>query len=86
MLDCIEMYGLFAQEYRAWSRFGSEYQAWRKYIDDQLKDWDRDTKDLVFSEAIARWTAGKIFTPESEIARSYSYRDCFPQIYFWLWG
>jgi hypothetical protein len=25
-IDYIEMYGLFAQEYQAWQRYGSEYQ------------------------------------------------------------
>ena len=79
-LDIVEMYRLFAEEYRAWSRWGKEYRAWRKYIRDELKDWDRDTQDLVFSRAIARWEAGEIFTPESEIARFYSYRDCFARV------
>lgn len=79
-LDYVELYGLFAQEYRALSRFGTEYRVWREYFKAELQDWDLDTQDLVFSRAIARWESGKIFTPESEIARSYSYRDCFPQV------
>ena len=79
-LEYIEMYGLFAQEYQAWERFGSEYRAWRQYFNEKLADWDRDTRDLIFSNAIARWEAGKIFAPESEIARSYSYRESFPQV------
>ena len=79
-LEYIEMYGLFAQEYQAWERFGSEYQAWRQYFNKKLADWDQDTRDLIFSNAIARWEAGKIFAPESEIARSYSYRESFPQV------
>ena len=79
-LNYVEMYGLFAQEYNAWARFGSEYQAWRQYFNSELPDWDLDTRDLIFSRAIARWESGEIFTPESEIARSYSYRDRFPQV------
>ena len=79
-LNYVEMYWLFAQEYRASKRFGAEYQAWREYFARELADWDRDTRDLVFSNAISRWETGKIFTPESEIARSYSYRDSFPQV------
>ena len=79
-LNYIKMYGLFAKEYRAWARFGEEYQAWREFFRRELVDYDRDTRDLVFSRAIARWEAGEIFTPESEIARSYSYRDSFPQV------
>ena len=79
-LDFIEMYGLFAKEYRAWERFGAEYKAWQDYFDRELKDWDNDTRDLIFSNAIANWEAGKIFAPEEEIARSYSYRDAYPQV------
>ncbi|MGK7898833.1 MAG: AAA family ATPase [Xenococcus sp. (in: cyanobacteria)] len=79
-LEYIEMYGLFAKEYQAWERFGSEYQAWRQYFNDKLADWNQDTRNLIFSNAIARWEAGKIFVPESEIARSYSYRESFPQV------
>ena len=79
-LNYIEMYGLFAREYKAWSRFGTEYRAWQEFLARELKDWDKDTQDLIFSRAIARWEAGEIFTPESEIARSYSYRDSFPQV------
>ena len=79
-LNYIEMYGLFAREYQAWSRFGAEYQAWQDFFARELTDWDKDTQDLIFSRAIARWEAGEIFTPESEIARSYSYRDSFPQV------
>ncbi len=79
-LDYIEMYGMFAQEYQAWSRCGREYQEWRGFFDRKLADWDIDTRDLIFNNAIARWEAGEIFIPESEIARSYSYRDSFPQV------
>ena len=74
------MYSLFAQEYQAWERFGAEYQAWRHYFNRELADWDRDTRDLIFANAIANWEAGKIFYPEEEMARSYSYRDSFPQV------
>ncbi|MCC0178255.1 AAA family ATPase [Waterburya agarophytonicola K14] len=79
-LNYIEMYRMFAQEYQAWERCGAKYQAWREYFHRELQDWDLDTRDLVFSRAIARWEAGEIFTPESEIARSYSYRNAFPQV------
>jgi predicted kinase len=79
-LDYVEMYGLFAQEYQAWHRFGEEYQAWQDYFNSELVDWDRDTRDLIFGNAIANLETGKIFSPEEEIARSYSYRDSYPQV------
>ena len=79
-LEIVEMYGLYAQEYQAWQRFGDEYQIWREYFRRELANYDQDTRDLVFAQAIARYEAGKIFTPESELARSYSYRDSFPQV------
>jgi predicted kinase len=79
-LDYIEIYGLFAREYQAWQRFGAEYQAWRQYFHRELADFDSDTRDLVFANAIANLEAGKIFSPEEEIARSYAYREFYPQV------
>jgi predicted kinase len=79
-LDYVEMYGLFAREYQAWHRFGEEYRTWQDYFNRELVDWDRDTCDLIFGNAIANLEAGIIFSPEEEIARSYSYRDSYPQV------
>ena len=79
-LEIVELYDLYAQEYDARSSFGMAYQPWKTYFDRELTDYDRDTRDLVLARAIARYEAGKIFTPESELARSYNYRDSFPQV------
>lgn len=79
-LDYVEMYGLFAREYQAWERYGTEYQKWRNYFHRELADRDSETKDLVFGNAIQNWEAGKILFPEEELARSYNYRDSFPQV------
>ena len=79
-LEIVELYNLYAQEYDARSSFGMAYQPWRTYFDRELADYDRDTRDLILARAIARYEAGKIFTPESELARSYNYRDSFPQV------
>ena len=79
-LEIIELYGLYTQEYQAWSSFDTAYQPWRTYFDRELADYDRDTRDLVLAQAIARYEVGKIFTPESELARSYNYRNAFPQV------
>lgn len=79
-LEIVEMYGLSARKYQAWQAFGGEYQPWRVYFKRELADWNQDTRDLVFAQAIARYEAGKIFAPGSELLRSYSYRDSFPQV------
>ena len=79
-LEYIEMYGLLAQEYNAWQRYGDEYQAWQEYFNRELVDWNESTRNLIFSNAIARWERGQIFAPEEEIARSYSYRESFPEV------
>ena len=79
-LEIVELYGLYAQEYQAWKSFGREYKSWREYFDRELADYDRHTRDFVLATAIARYETGKIFTPESELARSYNYRDSFPQV------
>ena len=79
-LEIVELYALYAQEYKAWKSFGKEYKSWREYFDRELTDYDRHTRDFVLATAIARHEAGKIFTPESELSRSYNYRDSFPQV------
>jgi predicted kinase len=79
-LDYVEMYGLFAKEYQAWHRFGEEYRAWQDYFNRELVDWDSNTRDLIYGNAIANREAGNIFSPEEEIARSYAYRDSYPQV------
>jgi predicted kinase len=79
-IDYIEMYGLFAREYQAWQRYGSEYQKWRDYFNEKLENWNQDTKDLVLGNALKNWEAGKILFPEEELARSYNYRNSFPQV------
>lgn len=79
-IDYVEMYGLFAQEYGAWERYGTEYQKWRDYFNQELAGWDSDTRDLVLGNAIKNWEVGKILFPEEELARSYNYRDSFPQV------
>ena len=78
-LEIVELYSLYAQEYNAWNA-GNTYQSWRTYFDRELADYDKDTRDFVLASAIARYEAGKIFTPESELARSYNYRDAFSQV------
>ena len=78
-LEIVELYGLYAQEYNAWN-FGKTYKSWREYFNRELADYNKDTRDFIFAQAIARYEAGKIFTPESELARSYNYRDAFPQV------
>lgn len=79
-IDYIEMYGLFAQEYQTWQRYGDKYQQWRDYFEKELSFLDTNTRDLIFGNAIKNWEAGKILLPEEELARSYNYRDSFPQV------
>ncbi|PSB08419.1 hypothetical protein C7B62_16890 [Pleurocapsa sp. CCALA 161] len=79
-LEIVEIYSLSARKYQAWQAFGGEYQPWRVYFKRELADWNQATRDLVFTQAIARYEAGKIFAPESELLRSYSYRNSFPQV------
>ena len=75
------MYGLFAQEYEASERWGGQYKAWQDFFAQELAEWNQDTRDLIFSRAIAHKEAGEIFTPASEIARSFDYRDSFPDLF-----
>ncbi|MEL6930992.1 MAG: ATP-binding protein, partial [Cyanobacteria bacterium J06600_6] len=79
-LEIVELYALYAQEYQAWKSYGKAYKSWQAYFERELADYDRGTRNFVLATAISRHEAGKIFTPESELARSYSYREAFPQV------
>jgi predicted kinase len=79
-LEIIELYSSLAQKYRAWQAFGAEYQPWRAYFNCELADWNQDTRNLVFAQAIARYETDQICTLVSELARSHSDRDAFPQV------
>lgn len=78
-IEHIEMYGLFARDYGAWQRFGDEAPAWRAMFRDQVEGSDT-LQDLSHGQFILDLCDGTVSQPEEGIARSYRFRDGFPQL------
>lgn len=78
-LDYIELFRVFAEEYRLWDN-SDPYRQWRQVIDDALGEAAGDARDLVLGEAIRDYEVGRISVPEEALARTYPYRDSFPRL------
>ena len=78
-IEHIELFGLFAREYRAWSRFGDEAPQWRATFRDAMPDIPA-MRDLGHGQFVHDLCAGKVTQPEEGIARSYRMRDGFPEL------
>ena len=78
-IEYIDLFRLFAEEYGVW-KVSDPYRHWLDFFEAELAGFDEDTRDLVFGNAIRDAEAGKIFTPEEALAKSYQYRDSFPRL------
>lgn len=78
-IESIELFGLFAREYGAWTRFGDEAPQWRAMLRDRLPDVPA-MRDLAYGQFIHDLCNGTITQPEEGIARSYRIRDGFPEL------
>lgn len=78
-IEHIEMYGLFAREYGAWRRFADEASAWRAMFRDQI-DGSCALQDLSHGQFVHDLCDGTVSQPEEGIARSYRFRDGFPEL------
>ncbi|MGH1344855.1 MAG: AAA family ATPase [Nannocystales bacterium] len=78
-IEHIEMFGLFAQEYGAWRRFADEAPAWRAMFRDGVEGTPA-MQDLSHGQFIHDLCAGTVSQPEEGIARSYRFRQGFPEL------
>lgn len=82
-IDCIDLFGLFAKEEGV---FGEQLQArkfyapWWDHIGDALADFDERTREFVFARALREAEAGEIYTAEEAVAKSFGYREAFPEL------
>lgn len=79
-VEHIEMFGLFAREYGAWRRFGDEAPRWRRFFADALAELPAATRDVSHAQFIADLCAGGVTQVEEGLARSYRYREPFPEV------
>jgi predicted kinase len=79
-VEHIEMFGLFAREYGAWQRFGDDTSAWRSRFCEQLQAFSPATRDLSYGHYLADLCAGRVAHIEEGLARSYRFRERFPEV------
>ncbi len=79
-VEHIEMFGLFAREYGAWRRFGDEAPRWRAMFEETFAELPATARDLGYAQFVADLCDGLITQPEEGLARSYRYREPFPEL------
>ncbi len=78
-LDFLELFRLYIEE--AGIRQNTHpYPEWEEIIAKELDGYDSSTISFVLANAIRNAEAGIISTPYEEVARSYSYRDSYPEL------
>lgn len=77
-LEHLEMFRMFATDYGYWP--GGARESWSAQICGALSGYPSATQDFVCAQAIRDCEAGAITTPEEAIAKSYGYRDAYPEV------
>lgn len=77
-LEHLEIFQMFAKEYGYWQ--AGDKGLWQDQIHSALGDYPDATLDLVMAHAHRDYEAGDISTPEEAIAKSYGYRDSYPEV------
>lgn len=79
-IEHIEMFGLFAREYAAWRRFGDEAPRWRAMFGEALAELPLAARELGYGQFLADLHDGVITQPEEGLARSFRFREPFPEL------
>ncbi len=77
-LEHLEMFKMFSQEYSCWQTMREH--RWVESVRDALSSYSPATIDLVMANAIRDSEAGTITVVEEAIAKSYGYREEFPEV------
>lgn len=78
-IEHIEMFGLFAREHGAWRPFADDAPAWRATYRDAIEG-SASLRDLSYRQFVQDLCDGTVTQPEEGIARSYRFRDGFPEL------
>ena len=79
-LELLEMFRLFSEEANAWNPL-DPYKGWETIINEETEGMNPKTQEFIHEKAMLNAEAGIIMTPHEEIARSYAYRDSYPELY-----
>ena len=77
-IEHIEMFGLFAREHGTWKRFADPAPGWRAMF--RKLDGPPELGELAHGQFLRDLGRGLVTHPEEGIARSFRFRDGFPQL------
>lgn len=77
-LEQLELFALFAKEYQCWDSL--QASRWNQEIIAALPGYSSATVDFVAAKATIDLENGVISTPQEAIAKSYGYRDAYPEV------
>jgi predicted kinase len=78
-LDVVELFKFEAQDRNVWNT-RDPYEDWREVVVGELAALPSVTKAFVVAQGVLDAEAGRIFTPQEAVARSYRYRDAHPEL------
>lgn len=79
-IDLLEQFKLFSEEYGVWATH-QPLEHLRQEIKPHIKDLRADVQDMIFARTMRDFEEGDISTVEEGIARTYSLRDGFSEVY-----
>lgn len=79
-LDLLEQFRLFSEEYEVWESH-KPLQQLRENMSPRLEGVPARTRDMIFARTMRDFEEGDISTLEEGIARTYSLRDGFSEVY-----
>ncbi len=77
-LEHLGYFRLFSEEYQHWNL--SHVPLWQEPIVDAMQGFSDSALDLVMASATCDFENGCISTPEEAVAKSYGYRENFPEV------
>lgn len=78
-LEKMDLFRLYAHEYNCWKE--DPYRGWEEYIRDH-SGASGALLDFIMARAREDREAGRIYTPEEALARSYTLQNGFPEVIF----
>ena len=78
-LELLQFFRLYAEEAGVWET-NDPYEGWAEVILEGTGGCDPATQSFILAQALRSVEAGVIATPHEEVARSYVYRDAYPEL------
>lgn len=78
-IEYIDFFKMFCQEYGVWGK-NRILEEWSQSIREALPDFPIDFVEYTISKGFRDFCAGRIFSPEEAISRTYDLREGYPRV------